>query len=51
MMTACDRVSYPWSLLYATEARIEVAPHLETDDLRVLHFLYLDFGHFVILVK
>ena len=39
MMAVRDTVSYPWSLLHGTEARIETSCHFGTDDLRVLLFL------------
>jgi len=34
------QVTYPWSLLHTTEAKIETSCHLDRDDLRVLLFLY-----------
>ncbi len=40
MMAVRDTVSYPWSLLHGTEARIETSCHFDKDDLRVLLFLY-----------
>lgn len=40
MMAVRDTVSYPWSLLHGTEARIETSCHFSIDDLRVLLFLY-----------
>ncbi len=40
MMAVRDTVSYPWSLLHITEARIETSCHFDKDDLRVLLFLY-----------
>jgi threonine dehydrogenase-like Zn-dependent dehydrogenase len=40
MMAVRDTVSYPWSLLHGTEARIETSCHFDRDDLRVLLFLY-----------
>ena len=40
MMAVRDRVSYPWSLLHGTEGRIETSCHFDTDDLRVLLFLF-----------
>ena len=40
-MTAVrDTVTYPWSLLHQTEARIETSCHFDADDLRVLLFLH-----------
>jgi 2-desacetyl-2-hydroxyethyl bacteriochlorophyllide A dehydrogenase len=35
-----DTVTYPWSLLHGTEARIETSCHFDADDLRVLLFLH-----------
>jgi len=40
MMAVRDKVSYPWSLLHGTQARIETSCHFDNDDLRVLLFLY-----------
>ena len=40
MMAVRDRVSYPWSLLHGTEARIETSCHFDKDDLRVLRFFF-----------
>ncbi len=39
MMAVRDTVSYPWSLLHLTEARLETSCHFDKDDLRVLLFL------------
>ncbi len=40
MMAVRTEVSYPWSLLHCTEAKIETSCHFSDDDLRVLLFLY-----------
>lgn len=40
MMAVRDSVTYPWSLLHQTEARIETSCHFDADDLRVLLFLH-----------
>lgn len=39
MMAVRDSVTYPWSLLHGTEAKIETSCHFDRDDLRVLLFL------------
>jgi threonine dehydrogenase-like Zn-dependent dehydrogenase len=40
LMAVRDRVTYPWSLLHMTQGRIETSCHFDTDDLRVLRFLF-----------
>ena len=40
MMAVRDEVVYPWSLLHGTEAKVETSCHFDSDDLRVLLFLY-----------
>ncbi|NLH99323.1 MAG: zinc-binding dehydrogenase [Chthonomonadales bacterium] len=39
MMAVRSEVTYPWSILHGTEARIETSCHFSRDDLRVLLFL------------
>lgn len=39
LMAVRDTVTYPWTLLHGTEARIETSCHFDKDDLRVLLFL------------
>lgn len=41
LMAVRETLTYPWSLLHPTEARIEVSCHFDSDDLSVLSFLYL----------
>jgi len=40
LLAVRQQVTYPWSLLHGTQARIETSCHFEGDDLRVLLFLY-----------
>ena len=40
MMAVRDSVTYPWSLLHGTQAKIETSCHFDADDLRVLLFLH-----------
>ncbi len=39
MMAVRSEVTYPWSILHGTEARIETSCHFSRDDLRALRFL------------